>query len=189
MPPIAKRMFAFLMAVTLSAPAPLVCGAEPAAQGVDPAKPVAAAAQDLALSKEGLFEGQLLGAEGQPIAGGKVWLANAKLRPVAAVTDAQGRFAYRGLKRGVYCLQAGESLRVCRVWDHKAAPPKSLGALMIVADEAAVRGQSGPPPMLNTFVQRSKKFFSHPVGMVTLGAAIATPIVLSASDDDPPASP
>ena len=186
MPCFAKRTVASLVALMLAMPTPVLSAAE----STPAAKAAPIVCQDLALSKAGLLQGQVLNPQGQPIADAKVWLGGSKGEPVAAGTDAQGRFAYKGLTRGVYYLQAGDALRVCRVWRHDAAPPKSIGGLLIVADEQAVRGQMGPPPLLNSFVSKSKKFFSHPVGMLTLGAAIATPIVLAATDDDdPPASP
>lgn len=145
--------------------------------------------ENVALSSTGLLVGQVIDAQGKPLANAPVWLANADGEPVSARTDAAGRFAYKQLRGGVYYLAAGESIRMCRVWTNRAAPPKSLQQVMLVTDEKVVRGQMDPPPLLNGFVKKSKKFFAHPVGMVTLGAAIAAPIAIIATDDDDPASP
>ncbi len=147
--------------------------------------------EDVSLSREGLLSGQMLNAQGAPIAGANVWLIGSSSEPVAARTNQEGRFAYKGVRGGVYYLNAGESVRMCRVWTEQAAPPKSLSGMLMVAEEPAVRAQMGPPPLVNGFVQKSKRFFAHPVGMVALGAAIAVPIAIVASqgDDDPPATP
>lgn len=146
--------------------------------------------QDLSLNQNGLLMGQVLDPQGKPIASAKVWLLDGVGQPTAAQTDRSGRFAYQQVKPGVYYLQTGNQVRVCRVWTHRAAPPKSLASLLMVADESTVRAQMGPPTMLNSFVQRSKKFFAHPAGMVTAGVLLATPIAIAASDDDdPPATP
>ncbi|MCA9241914.1 MAG: carboxypeptidase regulatory-like domain-containing protein [Planctomycetales bacterium] len=145
--------------------------------------------ENVALSPEGLLVGQVIDAQGRPLAEASVWLASAAGKPVEARSDASGRFAYKQLRGGVYYLGAGETVRMCRVWTHRAAPPRSLRQVMLVTDEKVVRGQMGPPPLLNGFVQKSKKFFAHPVGMVALGAAIATPIAIVAAKDDDPSSP
>ncbi|TWT66743.1 hypothetical protein Pla123a_46310 [Posidoniimonas polymericola] len=183
---IAKRIVATLLVFPLAAVSPIAAGAE--AHSTTPAAQ-APVCHDVALAKGGVLSGRVVDPNGQPVANGPVWLAATNQKPIAARTDAAGRFAFQNLPRGVFCLQAGDDLRVCRVWDEKAAPPKSLSGVLMVADGAAVRGQSSPPPMLNQFVQGAKRFFTRPIGVITLGAAIATPIVLSADNDDPPASP
>lgn len=144
---------------------------------------------DVALTKEGELFGQLTNGDSKPIAGAKVWLLDGRREPVSAHTNESGRFGFKQLRPGVYSVQTGDAARVCRVWNAKSAPPKSISGVLLVADEGAVRGQFGPPPLLNGFVQHSKKFFAHPVGMVAIGAAIAAPIAIIAADDDDPASP
>lgn len=174
------------MRVTLALAVAVCTGAQ--AYGQAPARRVVS---DVALDSNGVLQGQVVDAQGNPIAAAPVWLLGGGPQAIEARTDNAGRFAYRGLKNGVYRVGTSEDVRMCRVWAAPAAPPSSTRGVMLVGDQAAVRGQHGPPPLLNGFVKRSKAFFAHPVGMVAIGAAIATPIAIVASDDDdpPPATP
>lgn len=185
MPAFAKRFIAPLLVCSMVACPPVALGAEVAREAASPAPEC----HDIALGQGGVLAGKVVDASGRPVADGPVWLGSPNREPIAARTDASGRFAFQNLPRGVFYLQAGEELQVCRVWEAKAAPPKAQAGLLIVADSDAVRGQMNPPPLLSKFVQGTKRFFTRPIGVLTIGAAIATPIALAADDDDPPASP
>lgn len=140
---------------------------------------------DVALPPSGTLGGQLVDHAGRPITHGNVWLVDGRRKPIAAVTDAQGVYAFPKVSGGVYSLHAGDALQVCRVWPATAAPPKALSGVLLVANQDAVRAQHSAPPLVNGMVQGAKQFFASPAGMVAVGAAIATPIAIAATDDDP----
>lgn len=98
--------------------------------------------QDVALGSDGYFEGQLLSTKGQPQRGVEVAL-HARGRVVARTTTSQdGRFAFRGLRGGVYSVASSKaSARVVRAWAPRTAPPSAKHGLLLIHQGEVARGQ------------------------------------------------
>ncbi len=127
---------------------------------------------DVALSKDSTIVGQVTDEQSRPRAGVEVTVRQTKGVLATAVTDSQGRYAFRGLQQGVYCLSSDKSVVICRVWNEKAAPPVASPQLLLVDGDTIVRGQR---PLGDFFT--SDAFL---LAMV-VAAAIAIPVAISNS--------
>ena len=99
-----------------------------------------------------------------------VFLFYGRNKSAAAAVDSHGRFAFRGVRPGVYELRTGDGAVscICRAWNSKAAPPQAAGTLRWNPYAATVRGQF-PVPFTN---------FGNTVAVGGLvGGAIAAPII------------
>ena len=140
----------------------------------------AAAASDVALSRDGTLRGQLLSPQGHGLGGVHVLVSSGTRELGSTVTRADGRFELRGMKGGVLTLTAGQSQSTVRVWTATAAPPAARGDVLLVAGQSQVLGQWGG----------FKKVITNPwviAGIVA--AAVAIPVAIHNSNDDDPASP
>ncbi|MEM6799524.1 MAG: carboxypeptidase-like regulatory domain-containing protein [Planctomycetota bacterium] len=147
-------------------------------------KPERPTTDDVALTKEGLFAGQLVDPQGAPLADAKVRLFDASGKPVEGTTNELGQFAYRGVSSGLYYLQAGDAVQAVRVWPHKIAPPSAKKGVLLISKEETVRGQYAPPSGLNAFVKRSKRLLSNPLAVTAIVAtAVAVPVAVHNADD------
>ena len=95
---------------------------------------------DVTLHEAGLLIGQLVDSQGRPMPRQDVTLSSATRALATTKTDALGRYAIKGLSRGVYRLSASGVTVPVRVWDQASAPPKASFAALIVAG-STVRGQ------------------------------------------------
>lgn len=156
----------------------LVTGQVFAAETSPPAvaKPI-----DVALQEGGVLVGQVVTPEGVPLPNATVGIDAGQQVLGVAKTDAQGRFAVRGLKGGVYRLSAADGSGVYRVWAPGMAPRGAQQGTLIVAGQDLTRGQVIP---------RARTWLRNPwvVGGV-IATAIAVPIALSEDDDEEPVSP
>jgi hypothetical protein len=111
---------------------------------VKPVAPAADAGQtaDVALV-QGELRGRLVNGQGLPLEGAMVDIATADGSIAQTNTDAQGQFAVKGLKGGVYRITAGNETRAVRVWTERTAPPAAKPGLTMVSQAPAVRGQFG----------------------------------------------
>lgn len=149
--------------------------AEPTSQAS--AMPLARIA-DVRLDGEGRLLGLLVDGDGVPMGRRELTLRKLqpKTAPVVVQTDAAGRFTSERLSGGLYEIRLDRRGQVVRLWEKQAAPPKALPALLVVAEDATVRGQRRVGEVLNseTLVLG---------GLVA--AAIAIPLAVSGSDDGP----
>jgi len=99
--------------------------------------------KDVSLEDGGVLQGQILTSTGQARANVPVILGQKGKELVQGQTDAQGRFAFKGLNTGVYHVSAGSVGGVYRVWSDKTAPPSAKEGVMLVNNEQVVRGQIG----------------------------------------------
>jgi hypothetical protein len=137
---------------------------------------------DIALREGGVFVGQIVNAHGVAIAEAPVTMVSGGKAIALTRTDKQGRFAVQGLRGGQYDVVAMNGTSTYRVWAPKTAPPTARSGALIVAGEEVMSAQ-GHGGMLG-FVQ------SYPLlTAAAVTAAIAIPVGIAASDDDPPATP
>lgn len=148
-----------------------LAAAQPSAVGV-PATQIV----DVRLDEHGALHGRLVDSTGQASADRTVLLQQAGGPPLAAQTDASGRFLLPRVAPGVHRAMAGQTAMVCRVWTLSAAPPSAVPEVLLAADPSVVRGQ-----------QPFSAIFTNPlfVGLV-IAAAVAIPLAVHKSRGDRP---
>lgn len=162
--------------------APSIASAEKAST---PRQPLAI---DVELQSEGLLIGQLVAANGAPSEGTVVTLRLSDGREAVAKTNADGGFAFRGV-RGVAQLKSEKAAVVVRGWAQGSAPPSATPALLMVEGDAVARGQHYAGGGTQQMVTRGKSLLANPLFVAgVVGTAIAVPVAIANSDDDDPAS-
>ncbi len=158
------------------------------------AKPVV---HDVALMSGGSLEGQLVDAQNVPKAGVDVQLL-LEQRPVGATqTNAQGRFAFRGVRGGVYQLTAASETDSYRLWAPGTAPKGTPSRALVTTGDTVVRGQyygNGHYYQYqhsNSHLGRAKFLLCNPwVVSGIVATAVAVPVgIHNAGSGDTPASP
>lgn len=132
---------------------------------------------DVELRDGGVLLGQLVDPQGIAKAGESVILLDGAEKLAEAQTDADGRFAFRGLRGGVYQLTAAEGIGAYRLWAPGTAPPSAQAGALVVAGEDLIRGN------LQCFGRNCGSWLrfqlANPIVLATLTAtAITVPIVL-----------
>jgi hypothetical protein len=145
-----------------------------------PPTPAAVPIGDVALAPGGVLVGQVVDPQGSPVQATAVTVFQENVPIANLESGLDGRFSIRGLQQGgVYQIAAGGGHGIYRVWAPGTAPPAALPQAQVVTQGPIYRGQQGP-----------KFWLAAPwVALGIIGAAIAVPIALNASKDDPPASP
>jgi hypothetical protein len=131
---------------------------------------------DVSLMEGGVLVGQAIGGEGQELAGSEIVLMQNGATLATTKADASGRFAFSGLRGGVYELASDQRSSVDRVWTQGTAPPTAQPGAVLVVGVVVARGQYGHRPL---------GWLSNPwilAGVVA--TAIAVPLALS-NDDNP----
>lgn len=142
------RTAALLATVGLVVPAP-VLAQPPATRPQAPAaapRPSAPASRpitDVSLGEGGLLKGRMVDSQGKPLDGAVITLTQSDRRIAQATTNAQGEFAVRNLKGGVYQVATPQGTKIVRAWAPQTAPPSAKEALVLVAGDPALRGQFG----------------------------------------------
>lgn len=122
---------------------------------------------DVALRDSGTLVGQVFTAEGAPLGGAKVIIAQNGKPLVRTLTDENGLYAVRGLQGGMYQVAVGKTVGSYRVWTMGTAPPSATQGALLVEGQGTVRGQLG-------------SFLTQPWVLAGLIAtAIAVPIAVS----------
>ena len=125
--------------------------------------------RDIALREGGVLVGQIVTAEGTAAAKVPVSLQQNGTELVRTVTDANGLYAVKGLRGGVYQVVSGKTIDTYRLWTPGTAPPSARDAAMLVEGNAVVRGKLGD-------------LLGNPWVLTTIiAAAIAIPIAVSNS--------
>jgi hypothetical protein len=101
---------------------------------------------DVALADGGALTGQVMTAQGAPVAETPVVVSVQGREVSRATTNADGAFIASGLKGGVYEVSTPDSRGVYRLWAPRTAPPAARQGVMIVSGTETVLGQYGPPP-------------------------------------------
>ena len=99
---------------------------------------------DVSFGAEGTLTGQVLNAQGAPLAQNLVTVRRSGFDVASAVTDKQGMFAVRGLQGGVYEVRSAGGSGVFRLWTANTSPPATHSGVLIVAGEQVSRGQCCP---------------------------------------------
>ena len=158
-------------------------------------------AADVALADGGVLTGQVVTAQGAPVAETPVAVTLQGREVVRVATNADGMFSAPGLKGGVYEVSTPGSRGVYRLWAPRTAPPAARQGVMIVsgtepcwANTVAAgrvrpaRASVGPPwPAAGQgpFGRAMGWVADHP--FITAGVvatAIAVPLALEDDDDD-----
>lgn len=169
---LSSRLALFLAMAGLCLPTQLLAA--------DPA-PTSRAVVDVALGDGGVLQGLAVDPQGAPKAELAVTLRSGDQELGAAKTDQSGRFAFSGLRGGVYQLATAESQGVVRVWAPHTAPPSAQQGVMLVSGEDVVRGQA---------FRSIGGFVSHPWVMAgIIATAVAVPIAIHNANRDEPVSP
>ena len=132
---------------------------------------------DVALRPGGVLQGQVVDSQGQPAAATRVVLAQEGKPTAATQTDAQGRFAFTGLKGGMYQLATAQGGGMYRLWSPNAAPPAARADALLVHGDEVVRGRMGNGNVLG--------FLANPwVLGAMVAAAIAIPLALDSENNE-----
>lgn len=136
---------------------------------------------DIAMQEGGLLQGQVVDLQNQPRANVPVALVAGEKQLAVGRTNANGYFAFQGVRGGVYQLATPEGFAVYRVWTAQTAPPSAQPAALLVTGNGTVRGQC---------CGGVGAFLSNPwVIAGIIATAIAVPIAVHNADDDEPVSP
>jgi len=89
---------------------------------------------DVTLHDGGTLRGQVVDAQGKPLAGSPLSIRQIDREVARVVSDQSGYFQATGLRGGMYQILAGEATGVYRLWAPRTAPPSAQpGALVVVA--------------------------------------------------------
>ncbi|HAB12002.1 MAG TPA: hypothetical protein DCE47_09955 [Planctomycetaceae bacterium] len=99
---------------------------------------------DIQLGSGGTLSGRVRDEQGRPLAGLTVVVSRARHVVARVKTDELGDYRVTGLVGGVYCVRAGSSVTIGRLWTTDSAPPRSRQRLNLAAGAGVeVRGQNG----------------------------------------------
>lgn len=101
------------------------------------------AVQDVSLDELGALQGQLVDANGKPVAAAAVHLRHDGRVAHRAATDRMGRFAFADAQAGICEIATDGTSAVYRVWTADSAPPAANGQVLLVDNGDVVRGQAG----------------------------------------------
>jgi len=152
---------------------------------------------DVALTSGGLLAGQLADAQGVSKAGVDVTLLLEQRSLGTAQTDAQGNFAFRGVRGGIYQLTAANGAGSYRLWAPGTAPKGTTTRALVTAGDTIVRGQAYGNGYYYQYQQghshlgRAKYLLCNPwVVSGIVATAVAVPVgIHNAGSGDTPASP
>jgi hypothetical protein len=125
----------------------------PAQGAVPPSAPAAPAPKaaapppvqiDVALRDGGTLMGQVVTANGVPVAQSPVSVRLQGREVAKAVTDRFGYFVVRGLRGGLCEVTCGRARGTVRAWAPGTAPPVAQAGVLLVEGGQPIRGQSGP---------------------------------------------
>ncbi|MEM8947002.1 MAG: carboxypeptidase-like regulatory domain-containing protein [Planctomycetota bacterium] len=143
---------------------------------------------DVQLQPGGTLIGQVVDVFGAGLASQAVELSSGG-RSWRATTDSDGWFRFGEVRGGVYQFRADEHLQVFRIWAHGTSPPNARRGILVTPSEDVFRGQRVLSPNTNQFFRVAKQRLSDPLvvsGVIV--TAVAIPVAIHNSDDDPPAS-
>lgn len=93
--------------------------------------------------EQGVFAGRVVDHTGTPAKNAEVVVRQGSHEVAKTTTDANGRFAVKGLRGGVYEIASGKTVGTYRVWQSEVAPPAAKEQALLVLGENGTRGQFG----------------------------------------------
>ncbi|MEM9187292.1 MAG: carboxypeptidase-like regulatory domain-containing protein [Planctomycetota bacterium] len=146
---------------------------------------------DIALRDGGLLVGQVVDAQGKPLAEAAVSVRLGHNEIVITTTDKNGVFAAKGLRGGEYQVVTGGGQVAYRLWAPQTAPPAASNGALIVTGHDVVNGQCQCPPSAPCGCDNGGGLVgwvkNHPM-LVAAGIAAAIAIPVAVADDDDPTS-
>jgi len=140
----------------------------------EPAPAPTPAVVDIALSDGGMLQGQLVDLQGANVSGVPVSVKTQDRDIATTTTTADGRFAVKGLRGGVYQVAAGQGHGIYRVWSAGTAPPAAQNGA-IVYTQGGMGGGS------------LKTLLSNPIVIAgVVATAVAVPVALANSRSSSP---
>lgn len=136
----------------------------------------ASAPADVALSAGGVLRGQVVDAQGLPAANEDVSVMAADGAVMQSKTDSDGNFRVAGLRGGAYAVATSHSNSGYRLWANGAAPPGAKSSILIVEQQAIVRGNCsscGPGGLLGGGGSRGGLLMLGLAGGIVAGGIIA----------------
>lgn len=129
-----------------------ICVAIVSAQtnAAEPGKKIPFKVADVSLAKEGLLVGRVLTSTGTAQAGSDVVLRYNGRTVARTRTDAQGRYAIKGVRGGIHEVLTPKGRQVVRLWSPQTAPPIARPEAVLVNSGQVVRGQIAGGPDLIT---------------------------------------
>ncbi len=109
---------------------------------------------DIRLGHDGTLGGLVRDELGRPRPNTVVMVFRDRQVVACARTDVRGTYRVTGLRGGVYRIQAGKQVSVCRLWSAATAPPQAGQRLDIDTSRVLARGQSGEDGDRNDAVHR-----------------------------------
>lgn len=150
---------------------------------------ISAPAADVELRQGGVLVGQVVAESGIGCGKTIVHLTNGR-QSWQATTNADGWFRFVDLSGGTYQFRVEGQTQVLRAWSRGTAPPNASQGVLVTPASDVFRGQRVLSPNTNQFFRVAKQRMTDPlvVGGVIV-TAVAIPVAIHNSDDDPPASP
>jgi hypothetical protein len=96
---------------------------------------------DVALGQGGKLLGQVVDTNGAVESNVPVSLRQGDRELAKAKADANGYFAFSGLRGGVYQVVAAKGVASYRVWAQRTAPPTAQKGALVVSGQNLMRGQ------------------------------------------------
>jgi len=96
---------------------------------------------NVALRDAGILLGQVVDTQGKSKANIPVTLHTGNQQLAVSQSDANGYFAFSGLRGGVYQISATEGQGTFRAWTADTAPPSAQPGALVVDGKDVVRGQ------------------------------------------------
>lgn len=144
---------------------------------------------DIELKREGVLVGQIVNAAGVGLSNESVKLTRSR-EIFEAQTDEKGWFRFKELRGGVYQIHTAGHTQSVRLWSNGTAPPRASQGLLITPPAEVFRGQRVLSPNTNQFFRVAKQRLANPLVVTgTILTAVAIPVAIHNSDDDPPATP
>ncbi len=152
---------------------------------------------DVALKSGGLLAGQFYDAQGVPRTGVDVTLLLEQRSLAKTQTDAEGKFAFQGVRGGIYQLTAANGTGSYRLWAPGTAPKGTKKVAFVTAGDTIVRGQGHHNGYYYEYQQchshlgRAKFLLCNPwVVSGIVATAVAVPVgIHNADGGSTPASP
>jgi hypothetical protein len=180
---------------------PLSFAAEPVQPRQAKARPAAPRPLDVRLGPDGELVGMVRDSAGKPRQGVEVAVFHQGHEIAATETNAEGKFAVAGLRRGEHVILAQQVESPVRLWPEGAAPPQAVESPVITAEEEVgpayeeqivpaqqqayrpVQPQRPPPRRLGSRIGRV--FANYPLLATTalIGAGIGAGIAIGSNNN------